>query len=59
MNNSIDTSLMLIMMEWRAIGYNWVIVRYRFHSWYYLFRDNILVEESSSYQKLLKLGWYK
>ena len=50
---------MLEMKQWQAIGFNWKVVRAQYSSWYYLFRNDILIQESGNYQELLKLGWYR
>ncbi len=50
---------MLEMKKWRTIGFDWLVLRHEYNSWYYLFRNGLLVKESGNYQELLRIGWYR
>lgn len=48
---------MLMCKEWRALGFNWRLLRDRKRAWYYLERDNRLIAEGNR-SDLLAIGWY-
>jgi hypothetical protein len=49
----------LIIKEWEAVGFKWRIERYRYGSWFYLFRNDRMVEEAPDKTVLLEHGWYQ
>ena len=49
---------MLICKEYRAVGFNWRLLRNRRCAWYYLERDGKIVAEGGDRRALLSQGWY-
>lgn len=49
---------MLIIKEYRAMGFSWRLLRHRARAWYVLERDGINIAESGDRAALLAQGWY-
>ncbi len=49
---------MLICKRWRAIGFDWRLLRDRYRVWYYLERDGKITAEGGDPRALLSQGWY-
>lgn len=49
---------MLIIKEWRAVGFDWRLLCSRRGAWYFLERDGVTIAESGDRRALLSQGWF-
>jgi hypothetical protein len=50
---------LLIVKEYRAVGFAWRLLRERQSNWFYLERDGHVIAEGGDRKALLAQGWYE